>query len=312
MSEVNEPDNAQVNTESPQGIDSEKLKRILGSCSVNFLFGAGVNGKAFPQFNGFVDTKTALKRHGQPGKSIEIELREINEVARNEIIDVYCTEFSGFTQELDYDSESIRNLGSLLFRISRIVSKAENRHPESKRINIFTLNYDQIVETILNTQGQFSYTLNVQESKSNLPFEIVGYNTARREYVPTFAIYKMHGSVDAVGRLSKESIVFPGEDKLGNVLSDFYETLFAMKSELLRKNSVLFVVGYSWNDDHINGVVRDAIDNGLTVYQLQFNENSALPSGMSERIEVVPPVQVEPRQDTTLTLANIFKRVCGL
>lgn len=312
MSEVNESDNSQIGAEDTRGIDPEKLKRILGSCSINFLFGAGVNGRAFPQFNGFAKTKEALKQHGQPGDNIEIELRKINEEARKEIVDTYCDEFSSFTQELDYESKSIQNLGSLLFRISRIVSKAENRHPESKRINIFTLNYDQIVETILNTQGQFSYTLNVQESKSNLPFEIVGYNTARREYVPTFAIYKMHGSVDAVGRLSKESIVFPGEDKLGNVLSDFYETLFAMKSELLRKNSVLFIVGYSWNDDHINGVVRDAIDNGLTVYQLQFNEKSALPSGMSERIEVVPPVQVEPKQDTTLTLANIFKRVYGL
>lgn len=312
MSEVNEPDNSQVDAEDTCGIDLEKLKRILGSCSINFLFGAGVNGRAFPQFNGFAKTKEALKQHGQPGDNIEIELHKIDKEARKEIVDTYCDEFSSFTQELDYGSESIRNLGSLLFRISRIVSKAENRHPESKRINIFTLNYDQIVETILNTQGQFSYTLNVQESKSNLPFEIVGYNTARREYVPTFAIYKMHGSVDAAGRLSKESIVFPGEDKLGNVLSDFYETLFAMKSELLRKNSALFVVGYSWNDDHINGVVRDAIDNGLTVYQLQFNGSSALPSGMSEQIEVVPPVQVEPRQDTTLTLANIFKRVCGL
>lgn len=312
MSEVNEPDNSQVDAEDTCGIDLEKLKRILGSCSINFLFGAGVNGRAFPQFNGFAKTKVALKQHGQPGDNIEIELHKIDKEARKEIVDTYCDEFSSFTQELDYGSESIRNLGSLLFRISRIVSKAENRHPESKRINIFTLNYDQIVETILNTQGQFSYTLNVQESKSNLPFEIVGYNTARREYVPTFAIYKMHGSVDAAGRLPKESIVFPGEDKLGNVLSDFYETLFAMKSELLRKNSALFVVGYSWNDDHINGVVRDAIDNGLTVYQLQFNGSSALPSGMSEQIEVVPPVQVEPRQDTTLTLANIFKRVCGL
>ena len=311
MSEINGPNNVQIDTENTYGIDPEKLKRILGSCSINFLFGAGVNGKAFPQFNGFVNTKEALKQHGQPGDNIEIELREIDEAARNEIIDTYCDEFSGFTQSLDYESESIRNLEDLLSQISRIVSKAENRHPESKRINIFTLNYDQIVETILNSQGQFAYTLNVQKSKSNLPFEIVGYNTSRREYVPTFAIYKVHGSVDAAGQLSKETIVFPGEDKLGNVLSDFYETLFAMKSELLRKNSVLFVVGYSWNDDHINGVVRDAINNGLTVYQLQFNKGSTLPSGMHGQIEIVPPVQVEPRQDTTLTLANIFKRVCG-
>lgn len=32
------------------------LRKILGSCSINFLFGAGVNGRAFPNFGGFSQT----------------------------------------------------------------------------------------------------------------------------------------------------------------------------------------------------------------------------------------------------------------
>ena len=38
-----------------RGYDMEELinKNIIASSHINFLFGAGVNGKAFPQLNGF-------------------------------------------------------------------------------------------------------------------------------------------------------------------------------------------------------------------------------------------------------------------
>lgn len=35
--------------------------KILSSSHLNFLFGSGVNGKAFPQFNGFTKTLDSLK-----------------------------------------------------------------------------------------------------------------------------------------------------------------------------------------------------------------------------------------------------------
>lgn len=297
-----------TNLMNDAAISPDRLKRILGSCSINFLFGAGVNGNAFPQFNGFEKTKLALKNCGQPGNVIEMELRNLNENDRDKVLGAFIDEFND--QKINYESGSILNLKDLLHQTNLLISRAENRHPESKRVNIFTLNYDRIVETVLESQGQFIYTLNAKASNSYLPFEIVGYNTARREYIPTFAVYKMHGSVDAAGILQKEAIIAPGEDKLGNVISDFYETLFAMKGELLRKNSALFVIGYSWKDDHINGIIKDAIDNGLTVYQLQYKTNEdPLPSEISSKINVIPPAKEHPEQDTTLTLANLFEKV---
>lgn len=285
----------------------EKFRRILGSCSINFLFGAGVNGGSFPQFSAFLKTLQALKEHGKPGEIIEQEARSLAPSERDEILDVFCDEFMEYVKDVDLGDESIEHLGRLFQDASKIVARAENRHPESKRINVFTLNYDRISEIVLERQGQFYYVLNAKHSKSSLPFEIVGYNTAKREYVPTFAIYKLHGSANAGDELKKEDIVFPGDDKLGNVLNDFYETLFSMKGELLKNNSVLFVIGYSWNDDHINGIIDDALANGLVVYQLQYGTNGELPDKMPGGVRVIRPKDEEKEQDTTLTLAKLFE-----
>lgn len=295
-----------VNEENEKLI--ERLRRVLGSCSINFLFGAGVNGSGFPQFSAFSKTLEALKGHGKPGENIEQEVRSLASGERDEVLDAFCAEFMERAQDFDPNHKSIEHLGRLFQDVSAIVSKAENRHPESKRINIFTLNYDRIAETVLERQGQFYYVLNAKHSKSSLPFEIVGYNTAKREYVPTFAIYKLHGSADAANRLKKEDIVFPGDDKLGNVLNDFYETLFSMKGELLKKNSVLFVIGYSWNDDHVNGVIDDALVNGLVAYQLQYKASDEVPAKMPANVNIVPPANIDENQDTTLTLADFFEK----
>lgn len=302
-------DTCKPSMDNKSNIDIEQLRRILGSCSINFLFGAGVNGSSFPQFSGFVETKKALIKHGQPGDNIEQELRKLNDVQRNNVTDVFCREFETFVREIDWGSGSIENIKDLLLWASSIVSKTENRHPESKRINIFTLNYDHIVETQLNALGQFSYTLTAKKPNAFLPFEIVGYNTNRREYIPTFAVYKLHGTMNAFEQLVADEIMLPGADKLGNVISSFYETIFAMKGELLRSNSVLFVIGYSWNDEHINGVISDAIDNGLVVYHLQYGNDNPVPNNVQGKMYIIEPPNDSPKQDTTLTLAGLFKEV---
>lgn len=286
-------------------VDIEQVKRILGSCSINFLFGSGVNGSGFPQFTGFEATLAKMKALGLEGRNIENELRGISdEGKRDQILEAFCAEFNKFALAVEFESESIRNLDHLMCSTNSVISKAENRHPESKRVNIFTLNYDRILETILENNGLFHYVLTSHGFRSSLPFEIIGYNTARHEYIPTFAVYKMHGSVGPGNQLHKDQIMFPGSDKLGNVVSDFYETLFAMKGELLRKNSALFVVGYSWGDSHINDAIEDAISNGLTVFQLQYSEDSSVPDNLVDSVIAIPPST--PCQDTTLTLSKII------
>lgn len=309
------------------------LQKVLGSCNINFLFGAGVNGGpsgAIPSFDCFSDTIAEMDNLGLPTDiGIERALQGCaDEGIRQQVLEKFVEEFNS-NQNYQLDHPSLVNLNRLLKDAHKAVSIAENRHPESKRINVFTLNYDRIVEELLDAAGFFNYALK-KESKSFLPFDVVGYDTAKRTFIPTFAVYKLHGSVNSSRVLRAEDIVFPGQDKLGSVISNFYETLFAMKGELLRKNAALFVLGYSWSDEHVNDIISSAIDNGLTVVFPKYSENDELPPELEGRVEVIPPANpkcdtiviecklyddadgvippANPKCDTTATLARLFER----
>ena len=49
-----------------------------------------------------------------------------------------------------------------------------------------------------------------------------------------------------------------------------------MKEKLSRENSVLIVIGYSGNDEHINKILKDCISSGLTIYWFKFKKASVL------------------------------------
>lgn len=285
------------------------LHKVLGSCNISFLFGAGVNGRAFPFFAQFRDTIDRMHELGLSEDGIEEALQGCdNDAIRQEICDTFIDEFN--RQIYSLENQSLVNLRRLLSTTHRAVSRAENRHPESKRVNVFTLNYDRIVEEILETSGYFNYVLK-RDTKSFLPFNVVGYDTQTRAFLPTFAVYKLHGSVGADRKLASEGIVFPGQDKLGSIISEFYETLFAMKSELLTKNAALFVIGYSWSDEHVNSVIDSAIDSGLTVVFPQYNTDTAIPDWLAGRAIIIPPGEHEEDDkpcDTTKTLAEAFEK----
>ena len=55
---------SRISDELPLG-----LRKVLGSCSVNFLFGAGVNGKAFPYFAQFEKTISTMNERGLDGSN---------------------------------------------------------------------------------------------------------------------------------------------------------------------------------------------------------------------------------------------------
>lgn len=286
------------------------LHKILGSCNINFLFGAGVNGSAFPFFAQYDDTIKKMNKLGLPGNNIENALQKCDdEKTRDAVLDAFVEEFNSNSYKLE--DESLVNLRRLFTATHSSVNRAENRHPESKRINVFTLNYDRIVEEVLEASGYFNYVLK-SDTKSFLPFNVVGYNTETRAFVPTFAIYKLHGSVGADRKLTSEGIVFPGQDKLGSIISEFYETLFAMKSELLRRNAVLFVIGYSWSDDHVNDVIKSAIGSGLTVVFPQYKADTAIPDWLTnDNAIIIPPGERRKDKkpcDTTKTLAELFEK----
>lgn len=171
--------------------------KILSSSHINFLFGSGVNGSAFPQFNGFVKTLGKLTEFGCENKNLEEALNELqNESQKEEIHKSFIQEFKDKEKNIEYDSNSIKNVKSLFKTINKMIANSENRTNSMKQVNIYTLNYDAIIENSLNQIGLLVNKI----SSSNLDhfeklFNVVSYDYSIKKYLPTYLVSKIHGDL---------------------------------------------------------------------------------------------------------------------
>ena len=85
------------NNENTEIIEKYKLKDILASSNINFLFGSGINGKAFPQLNGFKKTNMLLEeKYTGDSTNFEDKLNSLQEEDKKLVVDMFLEEFNGF------------------------------------------------------------------------------------------------------------------------------------------------------------------------------------------------------------------------
>lgn len=178
-------------------------------------------------------------------------------------------------------SESTR---SVLDSYKRLYSKVTNRNKDLARINVFTTNNDLFNETALDSlnihyvngfsgglkkyfnPAFFNYTFSKRMDTSLEKFEPVNN---------MIYLYKIHGSVNWVEDNTDNNnyfnirefselpegydgaaMIYPTPLKQNKSLGSPYVDLFReFQHKLLESNSVLFVIGYSFNDEHINDVI---------------------------------------------------------
>lgn len=166
----------------------------------------------------------------------------------------------------------------------RLYSKVTNRNKDLARINVFTTNNDLFNETALDSlnihyvngfsgglkkyfnPAFFNYTFSKRMDTSLEKFEPVNNMVY---------LYKIHGSVNWVeddtdnnsyfnirelSELPEDydgaAMIYPTPLKQNKSLGSPYVDLFReFQHKLLEANSVLFVIGYSFNDEHINDII---------------------------------------------------------
>jgi hypothetical protein len=152
-----------------------------------------------------------------------------------------------------------------------------------KPIDIFTLNYDTVLEASLESQA-LRYTDGFVGSENSY------FEPAIFEHVPPksafFRLCKLHGSVNWVrdedervrrkpGALlgdTPRAVVYPAEQKYLQTQYGIYETLMTRFRDRLRspdKNNKLVILGYSFSDEHVNVAIEDGIrspGSNLTVH----------------------------------------------
>lgn len=261
---INDYSENEVNDEQPF-LD----RNIFSSTNISFLFGAGINGMAFPQLSGFKKTNEIMSNIiGDSKLSFEEAMDSIDDPTDHEKVEkTFLKEFRDHEDSINYSHDSIRNIESLLESVYKIVSQTQNRNIGMKQINIYSLNYDRIVEHCVDKLGYFYNSVSASNiTQKSYLFDVIGYDYKSKTYVPSFLISKVHGDIN--------NPIIPGKRKYVQSLNENnFEILYNMKEHLSRPNSVLIVIGYSGNDGHINKIISECAQHGLTVYRYKYLDN---------------------------------------
>jgi hypothetical protein len=144
-------------------------RRILASCHINFLFGTGVNGGLSPLMKGLAKTIELAKQLCKEENVAETEnVEECFRLLKNG--DSVKKLQSAFIQEVKdsivmdklADQPAFKDLVRMLAATKKIVTNSENRNISMKQVNIFTLNYDGIVEAAAGMADFYFHTITPQ------------------------------------------------------------------------------------------------------------------------------------------------------
>jgi len=165
--------------------------------------------------------------------------------------------------------------------------KVLTRPLNPKRVNIFTLNYDTLIEQAADAEGvvlldgfvgaqRRIFRPESYEQDLYFPAETTEGRVHRFDRV--LHLYKLHGSITwtaseptidnpygiesiAFGRdEAKRVLIYPTPAKYGETLGMPYADLFRrFVATLVRPQSVLFVIGYGFGDEHVNAIIRQAL-----------------------------------------------------
>ena len=182
-----------------------------------------------------------------------------------------------------------------------LYSKITNRNKDLARINVFTTNNDLFNETALDSlnihyingfsggmkkyfnPAFFNYTYSKRMDTSLDKFEPVNN---------IVYLYKIHGSVnwaedssnansyfnirefaEVKDKYDGATMIYPTPLKQDKSLGSPYVDLFReFQHKLLEANSVLFVIGYSFNDEHINDIIYRSLVTNSSLILCIINE----------------------------------------
>jgi hypothetical protein len=167
----------------------------------------------------------------------------------------------------------------------RFLRKILTRPLNLKRVNVFTLNYDTLVEQAADAEGVvlvdgFVGTLRrvfrpeCYDQDLYFPAQTTEGRVHRFDRVAH--LFKLHGSITWIaeeasmdnpygirsgqGKTEGAPLVYPTPAKYGETLGMPYAELFRrFASTVVRPQSTLFVIGFGFGDDHVSAIVRQAL-----------------------------------------------------
>lgn len=271
--------------------ERELITDIHDNENIEDLLGVLYSLKAF--VNNYKKTQEGEQDDKQRDEDINLEtlINKIETYIYNQL-NVLCTNDSstGITGEVK----------SVLDLYKSFYQKVALRNKDLSRLNIFTTNNDLFNETALDalnihyingfTGGLTKYfnpaIFNYTMSKR--------YDSSINKYEPVenmVYLYKLHGSINWVeeeksvnryftireipapkDKPQSPVMIYPTPIKQNKSLGAPYVDLFReFQHKLLEPNSVLFVLGYSFSDEHINDIIYRALATNSTLTLVVLN-----------------------------------------
>lgn len=221
-------------------------------------------------------------------------------------------------KEIESDSPDGRHAAQLLVRF--LLSFA-GRPPSRERLNVFTTNYDRLIEygadlgglrVLDRFVGSIEPVFRASRLDVDLHYNPPGIRGEPRYLEGVLRLGKLHGSLDwrfSQKQLRRIPLAFGDDDpRLGtdalsrlmvypNAAKDVETALFPyaelfrdLSAAVCRPNSVLVTFGYGFGDDHVNRIVRDMLT--LPSSHLLVMAFSDPGDRIAHFVDDVPPEQV--------------------
>ncbi|MGY0160699.1 SIR2 family protein [Edwardsiella tarda] len=233
----------------------------------------------------YSDIQKLKEENGEPKADIELLLSlcdtnikaGIHSVKNHEILVRFmqCSiqiilEMASFTQTVPAEGWSSHE---------RFINLLARRGISQERLKLFTTNYDLAFETAASSMGMividgFDFSNPSRFNPMWYKYDVVyrdEKNSNGKNYLPNvMQLYKIHGSVDwkmingqvqkSTDKKEKPIFIYPSSNKYQSSYdSPYLEMMSALLSSLQQPKTGLLVVGFGFNDKHINNAIKMAL-----------------------------------------------------
>lgn len=254
---------------------------------------------------------------------------------------LYSTDY--FTELKNFNTFE-NNIGYVLERYVKFLEKVitllytSNSRTVSKSVSIFTTNYDLFIENSLDllmknenfifNDGSNGYFHKVLDSSNyNKSVAYRGLNENYLNELPSISLIKPHGSMNWEKGENNQILIRPyvvdqpvvvkptgleGQETYLN--NHFHDMLRVFQLELDKPQSVLIVVGFSFQDDHIAKMVRRSLKNPeLMTYIFCYSDSDyeVIKKNLSldnipRNLQIVIPTALESENKNILNTSGNF------
>ena len=283
----------------------EEIREVAVSKNVNFLIGSGCSVGAIGTMGEYWEDAWKEKNLNEDGteKSStcckEKEYCEACQKRGNELLVIDVKKVSKELLEGKLEENFVtKNYNFFISEVVNLMNRMNSRQ-NPKNINIFTTNYDLFIEDALDkvsktetfviNDGARGYFKRILDSSNfNRTVSYRGPSNNYIDEIPSISLIKPHGSVNwekvesdnieiKTEVVDTPVIVKPDgrEPRVTFERNYFHDMLRIFQTELDKPQSVLFVIGFSFQDIHIVKMMQRALRNKeLNAYIFCYSNNT--------------------------------------